>query len=885
MNRYLSAITCLSAIHLIGTSEEAGSPTPPRFIEAVRSTDVITIDGSLSEPIWQRPGLTAFYQRDPDQGKPATEQTEVWFAYDDNALYVAARMSDTQPDSIVARLVRRDGQINTDDIAVYIDPYHDRTSGFYFGLNAAGTMYDGVLYNDDWDDNTWDGVWEGKVKRDGQGWTAEMRIPYSQLRFQNKDQQTWGVDFIREIARKNEKDYIVYTPRNESGFVSRFVDLVGIERIDPPRRMEILPYLSTKAEYIHHSTGDPFNDGSRYSPGIGADMKFGIGSNLTLDATVNPDFGQVEVDPAVVNLSDVETFFNEKRPFFIEGSTIFNFGQGGSNNFWGFNWGNPSFFYSRRIGRTPQGSVPDNADFSDVPTGTHILGAAKLSGKLEDDWSIGSINAVTSREMSRVDTSGHQFKTEVEPLTYYGIFRAQKEFNRSRQGLGFISTIATRRFGDDRLKDDLNNNSFGLGLDGWTFLDSSKVWVLTAWSGMTSVSGDRNRMISLQQSSAHYLQRPDANYVHVDSSATHLEGFAGRLALNKQKGNFYVNVAFGFVDPKFDVNDLGYMWRTDLINGHVVLGYRWNDPNTVTRQINLNASVFRSYDFGGNPVWLGYWTNGYVQFLSYHNVDWFFAYNPESFSDRRTRGGPLTINPRGFEVGGDINSDDRKEWIFGLSTDINNYQYGVDHGKFFGGSIQYKPAANVSVTISPSVNLYRTSAQWVTSVDDPTATSTYGTRYIFGDLNQREISASIRLDWTFTPQLSLQTYIQPLISVGEYANLKELSRPRSIDFTTYGSAGSTIAKQDGDYRIDPDGNGPAQAFTVSDPDFNFKSLRGSAVLRWEYMPGSALYLVWTQQRVDETDPGRFRFGRDVSYLFQSQPDNVFMIKLTYWANP
>ena len=673
MRNGLCVVSVVSMICRMSFAGEPEVPPAPPSIEAIRTTDAISIDGDLTEPIWRRPGMSTFYQREPDEGKPATERTEIWFAYDDAALYVAARMYDNAPDSIVARLVRRDAQVNTDDIAVFIDPYHDRRSGFYFGINAAGTLYDAVLYNDDWDDNTWDGVWEGKATIDDRGWTAELRIPYSQLRFKTSENQVWGVNFIREISRKNEKDYIVYTPRNGSGFVSRFVDLVGISHIDPPGRIEVLPYLSTKAEYVSHPDGDPFNNGHRYSPSVGADLKFGIGSNLTVDATVNPDFGQVEVDPAVVNLSDVETFFDEKRPFFIEGSTIFNFGQGGSNNFWGFNWGNPSFFYSRRIGRTPQGSLPDNAAFSDAPTGTHIIGAAKLSGKIGDGWSVGSINAITSRENARVDTSGRRFDTEVEPLTYYGVFRGQKEFDAGRQGIGFLSTISVRSFDDDHLRDQLNSGSIGVGLDGWTFMDSSKVWVVTGWAGMTYLNGNRSRMVDLQRSSAHYFQRPDAGYVGVDSNASHLQGFAGRLALNKQKGNFYVNAAVGFVDPSFDVNDLGYMWRTDVVNGHIVLGYRWSEPNSVTRQINLNASIFRSYDFGKNVVWSGYWTNGYVQFLSYHNVDWFFAYNPQSFSDRRTRGGPLTINPRGYEIGGDLNSDDRRNWIFGAGTDIQNY--------------------------------------------------------------------------------------------------------------------------------------------------------------------------------------------------------------------
>lgn len=877
-------VACAVASTLELRAEEMAGPVIQQSVHATRIAERITVDGLLSEPVWQNPAVTTLYQREPDEGKPATERSEIFLLYDADALYIGARLFDAAPDSIVRRLVRRDMFANSDDFAVYLDPYHDHRSGVYFGINAAGTLFDGVLYNDDWDDNTWDGVWEGRAHIDDKGWTVEMRIPFSQLRFQASDRYVWGINFIREIARKNEKAYLVYTPKNESGFVSRFVELEGIEQIEPPTRIEILPYLSTKAAFTNHAANDPFNNGRRYTPGIGADLKFGIGGNLTLDATINPDFGQVEVDPAVVNLSDVETFFNEKRPFFIEGSTIFNFGYGGSNNNWGFNWGNPDFFYSRRIGRSPQGSVPD-ADYSDVPGGTHILGAAKLTGKLGDSWNIGSINAITRREHADLDTAGHHFSAEVEPLAYYGIFRGQKEFGGGTQGLGFISSIAARSFSDNRLRDELNSTSFTFGVDGWTFLDSAKVWVITVWAGMTSVAGNTTRMIALQRSSSHYFQRPDARHVHVDSAATSLQGFAGRVALNKQKGNFYVNAAFGFIDPKFDANDLGFMWRNDVLNGHIVLGYKWTEPTSFYRRINLNFSHFRSYDFGGNEIWSGFWNGSYIQFANYYSLQTWFAYNPESVGTRRTRGGPRTLNPRGYEVGGYLSSDDRKDWVASLQVNVDDYTRGSNTSTSVQAGLEYKPAPNVSVSVNPSVATYRNVAQWITNVEDATATHTFGTRYVFGAIDQHEIAASMRLNWTFSPQLSLQVYIQPLISVGRYTAIKELARPLSYDFTTYGDENTTITKQDGEYVIDADGAGPSPAFTISDPDFNFKSLRGSAVLRWEYLPGSTIYFVWTQERTDESNPGNFRFGRDVSRLFRSQPDNIFLIKLSFWANP
>jgi hypothetical protein len=427
----------------------ADSPiVAPRVVRAVRAARPLSVDGTLSDPIWQTAErVTGFEQRDPNEGAAPTESTVVYVAYDGAALYVAARMYDAHPDSIVGRLGRRDAMTNSDQFTVFVDPYHDRRSGYYFGVDAAGTLSDGTLYNDDWNDNTWDGVWEGKATRDALGWIAEFRIPFSQLRFIQRPEYVWGINFRRDIARKNEKDYLVYTPKNGAGFVSRFVDLVGIERVTPPPRVEILPYTTGKAEFAPRTPGNPFAKASSLSPGAGGDARIGLGPNLTLNATVNPDFGQVEVDPAVVNLSDVETFFQEKRPFFVEGSSIFDFGHGGANNYWGFNWGEPRFFYSRRIGRAPQGTIPVGANsdssFADAPPGVHILGALKLTGKAGSSWNVGALSAITARETAWIDTSHVIFRKEVEPLAYYGVFRAQKEFPVTRR----------RELGRARLRD------------------------------------------------------------------------------------------------------------------------------------------------------------------------------------------------------------------------------------------------------------------------------------------------------------------------------------------------------------------------------------------------------------------------------------------------
>lgn len=851
------------------------------IIIAEKLNSHIEIDGELNEPVWHNGNtFENFIQTDPNEGAPASERTIIKLAHDDKFLYLGAMMYDSSPDLIMARLTRRDEEVDADNIILCLDPYNDKRSGYYFGLNAAGTQLDGILYNDSWDDNSWDGVWEGKVHRNDKGWSAEMKIPFSQMRFNQSDTMIWGINFKRIIARKNEEAYLVFVPKNESGFVSHFASLKGFDNVDGSGQFEILPYITGKAEYIQYEDGDPFHNGKNYVPGAGIDFKTGIGSNLNLNATINPDFGQVEIDPAVINLSDVETFFEEKRPFFIEGSSIFNFGMGGANNYWGFNWGGADFFYSRRIGRQPQGSIPDDVDYSDYPTGTHILGAGKLTGKIGDSWNIGTIQNVTKREYAGISSNGIQSETEVEPFAYYGIFRAQNEFDNGKQGLGFISTLAVRDFNDDRLRDEINKNALTIGVDGWTFLDSSQTWVVAGWSGMSYLSGNEQRMINLQRSSRHYFQRPDANHVNVDSLATSLTGYAGRIYLNKQKGNFFVNTAFGFITPAFDVNDLGFLYRADVLNWHVGAGYYWSNPTNIYRYLELGGAVFQSHDFGGNKIWEGFFHFGSIQLPNYYSANWNVGLATETFNNNRTRGGPLTLNPAGYQISLNLSSDSRKDWVVEIGGGTS--EAGPSFDWFTEANLELRFLPNIAFIFSPQFAKEFSYAQYVDTYSDQTATKTYGSRYVFAELDQKTISSSIRLNWTFTPNLSLQLYVQPLISAGEYTNFKELRAPGTYDFLTYGEEGSTFDSETN--TADPDGEGPAEPIELGNPDFNVKSLRGNAVLRWEYLPGSVIYFVWTQTREEAEEIGDFKFEESMTKMVQAEPDNIFMIKVTYWLN-
>lgn len=853
----------------------------PDTVRAVRTMQPIHVDGLLDEPAWKSaPPITDFKERDPDEGDRPSEKTVVRILYDDNAIYIGARMFDTAPDSIVSQLGRRDADLTADNFTVYLDPYNDKQTGFYFGVNASGAISDGTLFNDTWDDNSWDGVWYGKAHIDSAGWTVEMRIPFSQLRFDNKPDNVWGVDFRRIISRKNEQDYLQYTPKNGNGFVSRFDDLVGIDGIKPAHHFEITPYVTSKASYLDHKSGDPFNDGSTYNFNAGADLKTSIGNNLTLNATINPDFGQVEVDPAVVNLSDQETFYPEKRPFFIEGSNFFDFGRGGVTDYWSFNWWSPTFFYSRRIGQQPQGSVPD-ADYTNYPDATHIIGAAKLTGREKGNWNVGVLQAVTSKEDARYAIGKEHYRLPVEPLTYYGVARIQKQFNNARQSIGILTSYTQRDLYNSNLKDQFNNNAGVFGLDGWTFLDKNRSWAMSGWVTMSHLSGTRQRMLDVQTNSTHYLQRPDARSFGVDSLATSLTGYATRIMISKQKGNVIVNSAIGIVSPRFDLNDVGFLPVSDQINMHMGGGYKWTKTTSWFRYAQLLGALFATFNYDGYPTWGGFWGSGNIEFLNYYTIDFSYAYNPKTFNDRLTRGGPQTINKPGFEISPSFSTDSRKVVVLSAWGDAYYDQNG-SISRSSGLDITWKPATNLNLTVSPEYSWNIEKAHYIDTFSDPYAVRTFNHRYVFAELDQHTVSTSFRVNWTFTPRLSLQMYVQPLISAGSYNHFKELSRPRSFDFLVYGQDGSTYNPQT--HIADPDGPGPAKPIDVGNPNFNLKSLRGDAILRWEFRPGSTLYFVWTQSRSASVETGRFAFAHSINHLFDAHPDNIFLVKFSYWMN-
>jgi hypothetical protein len=874
-------------------------PADAKTVRAVRAAEPITLDGRLDEAVWRTAApATGFTQNDPQDGSPSTEPTEVWVAYDDHALYVAAFCHDSEPAKIRRRLGRRDSNTDSDWFAVLIDPYYDKRSGYLFVANPAGAITDASLSNDVDEDDSWDGIWENKAAVNGEGWTVEFRIPFNQIRFPKKDEYVWGVNFKRMIRRRNEQSSFNWSPRSELVNVSRFARLEGLRGISPGARIEFMPYAVTQAQFRPAVTGNPFETGHRALANAGFDLKVGLRSNLTLDATVNPDFGQVEVDPAVINLSAYETYYEEKRPFFIEGASLFNnFGRGGVVINANINWPNPAFFYSRRVGRAPQGYVTEDG-YVRMPDRTTILGAAKLTGKLGGSWNVGWLNAVTGREFAEIDQPETRLRQEIEPLTYYGALRVQKDIGQGRSGFGLMATGVARDLGGDVLRGLLNRNAFSLAADGWVGIDKERGWVLGGWAGATRVEGSIEDIWRIQNSSMHYYQRPDAAHVELDPSATSMSGWAARLNLAKQKGNLLVLANAGAISPGFDPNDTGFQYgASDIINLQFLPGYQWTKPGRVFLYALVIGGWFRNYDFGGNKNWDGGLVEFQGQFRNFWSFDTMFAYNPVTVSKNLTRGGPLALVPSGYQFNLMLTTDNRKAVVFEFQG--TTYQRPRAMAEWQGTlSARWKPGSNFSLSAGPTFGLERNGLQWVRAVDDALMTATFGRRYVFGRLEQTVIGSEIRLDWTFTPKLTLQAYLQPFLAVGHYDAFKELAQARSFAYNLYGAGGwgdnaggvpngSTISYDEagGAYTVDPDGPaGTAAPFDVGNPDFNYKSLRGTVVLRWEYRPGSLLYFVWTQNRADYAHPGDLRLGRDLGDLFSAPGDNIFLLKVSYrWS--
>ncbi|MEA2236449.1 MAG: hypothetical protein QOC81_1173 [Thermoanaerobaculia bacterium] len=834
----------------LATAALAASWPEHPVLHAVRAATSPVVDGDLSDAAWKNaPEFTGFTQHDPDDGKPPTMPTSIRIVYDDHAIYFGATMTDPQRPSQV--IFRRDNfSPQSDFLSINIDPQLDRLSGNAFTITPANVQADTILYNDIGEDGSWDGVWDSAVKVGPDGWVAEVRIPFSQLRFPDKPVHVWGLNITRRTVRNNEMVRIVNTKKGETGFVSHFADIVGLEGIHRGRPLELVPYAVTRSDILSHpDPNNPLLKRHDYKLDGGLDVKYALTSSLTLTGTINPDFGQVEVDPAVVNLSQFETFYPEKRPFFTEGVNIFRFGDTPAPSHFSFFF-SPSLFYTRRIGRAPQGSP--NAQFVDSPSETTILGAAKLTGKLPGGWAVGVLDALTASEDARFVSGTVSGRQTVEPLTNYFVSRGTKEIADGSR-LGFMLTSVNRSLPDEL--SSLRSDALTGGVDGYTsFL--KKTWILEGSAVGSKVTGSADAIARAQTSSSRYYQRPDAENVHFDPTRTSLSGWGGRMMLSKATGFWRPNVQVQAFSPGFETNDTGFMQRTDIISSHALMQYVNQNPTARLREKGAYFGVWQNQNFDGNVFERGAFVDAQATLLNYWGLRGSLFLNAGALSDRQTRGGPLVQTPSGWSSDQSISSDSRKRFTIGLNGHADHYQDG-SYSRSLSVDLSALPIPNLQLTLSPAYNRAHDHTAYVKAFNDSSATATFGRRYVFADLEQHSFEIGTRADWTLSSHLSFQLYLQPFVAAGDYHDYHSLAAARTRNYTPFTG--------------DP-GN----------PDFNFRSVRGSAVVRWEFRPGSALYVVWNENRADVVPIGDFRFGRDFRAIRTEPSHDVFLVKVSYW---
>jgi hypothetical protein len=815
---------------------------PPRAAGVAQARQLPGPGGTPTDEGWQTLiPVTAFVQREPKEGAEPSQRTEFRVAYDATTLYVRVRAFDAEPDKIVTYLTRRDDNSPGDWLRVFIDSYQDRRTAYEFAVNPSGVKQDRYWFNDTDRDDSWDAVWDVHVSRDRDGWLAEFQIPFSQLRFTPGPTATFGFAVVREIGRLKETSTWPLLPRAATGYVSSFGELDGLSISSSPKRLEVLPYVVSDLTR-QPTNGNPLVKASAPDTTMGLDLKYALTSGLTFTATVNPDFGQVEADPAVVNLSAFETFFNERRPFFVEGSGNFN-----------FNFDDGNLFYSRRIGRSPQGAgdLPGgDTVYLDSPPQTAILGAGKVTGRV-GKFSIGVLHAVTREERAAVIDDAARYEQPVEPLTNYSVGRVRREF-ANQSSLGFIVTATERRLTDNLQFLPSSAVTGGADFD-WRF--KSRYALAGYWAG-SRVRGDATAISRVQQTSAHYFQRPDSAALDLDPDATSLAGTTARIGISKIGGErirFASN--FGYKSPGFDISDLGFFRRADEKNMNNWLQIRTEKPSRWFRSRFLNFNQYAHWNYDGDFLGGGGNINAHGNFTNNWSVGGGYNFNRRYFDDRLSRGGPGGLFEDYNGVWFYVNSDDRHT----ASFNYNGTVFADGHGSFvreYVPAVTIRPVPAVALVAGMRIATSVADTQWVSNVTDTKP------HYVFGRLAQTTVSFTGRVSYTMRPTLSLQLYAEPFVSAGDYGSFKELVDGRN---PVYAARYAPFAYAD-------------------NPDFNYRSFRTTNVLRWEYRPGSTLFVVWQQAREGNVDDGTFRFRRDFHDTFNIAGKNVFLVKLAYWLN-
>ena len=872
-----AALTSIIASPLWFAAEAQGiASASPKVARATRiSGSAPRVDGALDDLSWsQTPVVTDFVQKIPIEGAPPSVATEVRLLYDDHALYVGARLRRSDPAAIRTSLTRRDGESDAETFTVSLDTYLDRRTAYSFTISSGGVRGDAYHSQDSEDsgrETQFDPIWSARARVDADGWTAEMRIPFSQLRFNAVAEQTWGLQLTRNVADLAERVQWTLIPVAAAGFSSRFGHLQGLSRIPAARRIELLPYVASDLTYrANENKANPFVDhtGAR----AGGDLKVGLGPNLTLDATINPDFGQVESDPAIVNLSAFENVFEERRPFFIEGNELLT-GRGQSFI------GRPTWFYSRRIGGAPHGSA--SGDFLDTPTNTTILSAAKVTGRLRSGLSVGALAAVTPREFARTFTLANNTvgRTAIEPPSAFGVLRLQQEFGTQQSNVG-LSLTNLQRSVDDRggLRTLLASSAVAGGID-WKLRYRQGMYEITGWVGGSHVQGDSLAIARLQRNSAHFFQRPDQDHIRFVPGRTALTGSSASLRLDKNAGRFTLGgIQLSARTPEFEINDAGQMRSGDDIDFNADIQLRDTKPNRYVRLFNFGTATQAGWNFGGIRQYFRISENASATLHNFWRISAGATLIVGSLSDDLTRGGPLMGTANGYQLTAGLNSRANIPTTWSVRTTYLHDEFGGQSASL-ATTLTVRPAARWQASVDPTFSRVIDARQYVTTRAGGSA-ATYGQRYIFSFIERGTLSARFRLNYAFTPNFTVEGYAEPFSASGRFYDFGELSAARSKVQRVYAGAGTgtQVTRDTAGGRTVTDG---ADTFTIPNLDFNRLSFRSNLVLRWEWLPGSTAFLIWQQNRQDSDPAGRFINPRDLLDATRASGDHFLVMKISY----
>ncbi|PWG05534.1 DUF5916 domain-containing protein [Polaribacter aquimarinus] len=860
---------CICISFGVSGQESTAISLPKRVYTTKKLKKTPVIDGDISDEGWNIVEWSSnFTEKRPDEGTPPTYQTKFKVMYDSKYLYIAIRAFDDEPDLIQQRLSRRDGFAG-DRVNVIIDSYHDKRTAFVFTTTAAGVKGEEIISQNgnNWD-SSWNPIWYTNAKVDEKGWTAEMKIPFSQLRFGKAKEQIWGFNVNRTIFRIQERSLWQRIPNDQAGFVSEAGELHGLKNLVSQKQLEIQPFSVFQQDIYPAEVGNPYRDGNDFKINAGLDAKIGITNDLTLDLTVNPDFGQVEADPGAIALDGFQIFFREQRPFFVENFNIFDFE---------FANGSDNLFYSRRIGRNPHRSANiQTGEFADVPQNSTILGAAKFSGKTNEGWSIGVLESLTANEFATIkQTNGSEREEIVEPMTNYFVARAQKDFNERNSFIGGIFT-ATNRFSDGNFT-ELHKAAYTAGIDfqhNW----KNRTYYIDGNVIFSNVQGTEEAITATQRTLRHNFQRVGASHVFVDNNKTALTGTGGRIEIGKNGGdNWRFNGGVIWRSPELELNDVGFLRRTDEIIQFSNLNYLWQVPTKTYRNIDLGFEQSTFYDFEGNLNRVRYEVRGEISWINNWWTESGSGLSTNYFDNFYLRGGPRFRRPNTGYWYFFFGSDRSKLFSFTLGYSNRFTSENVVGRDRFAIRTNYQPTDALSMSLDIEyANLYDRT-QYVTETKFNNAT-----RYILGRIQNQTLTTTLRLNYSFTPDISLQFYGQPFISKGTFTDLNYVLNPTGNTIndriSVYDS--NQINLQKDVYLIDENRNGNVD-YSFSNPDFSFVQLQTNLVARWEYIPGSELFFVWSRGSVGNVNPSNDLLGSVSDQVFNQPANDTFLVKVTY----